>query len=83
MLRIEYDGSSKVIRRLCQMVNELFDHADTCEEKSRITDNQVKLLIAAVFDSVDLDYLVDSDGNQLIGSDGEELYAMSVSRKES
>lgn len=82
MLRIEYDGSSKVILRLCQMVNELFDHSEKCDSRYTMTENNIDLLLHTFFKDGGFAYLTDSAGHVILDSMGHPIYTVYLRRKE-
>jgi hypothetical protein len=82
MLRIEYDGSSKVIRRLCQLVNDLFDHSEKCDSRCTMTEDNIDLLLHTFFEDDAFAYLVDSAGHVILDSTGHPIYTVYLRRKE-
>lgn len=82
MPRINYEGSSKVIIRLCQMVNTLEECCETYRGKSSLTDAKAQFLIDTLFENAKISYLVDDKGRQLISSDGARLYTAHFKRRE-
>jgi len=82
MSRIDYDGSSKVIIRLCELVNDLEECCETYRGKSTLMDAKVQFLMDTLFESAEISYLVDDKGRQLISSDGAKLYTVHFKRRE-
>lgn len=82
MSRIDYDGSSKVIIHLCELVNDLEECCETYRGKSTLMDAKVQFLMDTLFESAEISYLVDDKGRQLISSDGAKLYTVHFKRRE-
>ena len=103
-IHLDYRGSSKIIKRLCQTVNYLSEVAngdmrtdvydvpadakftDTVYDDSylqgkvRANSNNIQLIMQTLFDWNE-NYLIDSQGRQIVDSLGRPIYASSYKSK--